>query len=79
MLRQENDHATHVTPKLQHTTPSTPTTLLSSTRSSSIPSRKRPPSASRNNDDADWVMETPKRSRPSRNNEIRKIIEPEVQ
>lgn len=28
-----------------------------------LPSRKRPPSSSRN-DDTDWVMETPKRSRP---------------
>ncbi|KAJ8928259.1 hypothetical protein NQ314_019210, partial [Rhamnusium bicolor] len=38
-------------------------------------SRKRPPSASKN-DDSDWVLETPKRSRPSRPNEIKKI-EPE--
>ncbi|XP_064211218.1 nucleosome-remodeling factor subunit NURF301 isoform X5 [Tribolium castaneum] len=35
-------------------------------------SRKRTPSASRN-DDSDWVMETPKRSRPNRNSEIKKI------
>ncbi|XP_063923379.1 nucleosome-remodeling factor subunit NURF301 isoform X3 [Zophobas morio] len=35
-------------------------------------SRKRTPSASRN-DDSDWVMETPKRSRPNRNSENKKI------
>jgi nucleosome-remodeling factor subunit BPTF len=34
-------------------------------------SRKRTPSASRN-DDSDWVMETPKRSRPTRNSENKK-------
>ncbi|XP_022917774.2 nucleosome-remodeling factor subunit NURF301 isoform X2 [Onthophagus taurus] len=34
-------------------------------------SRKRPPSASKN-DDEDWVMETPKRSRPNRNNDVKK-------
>ncbi|KAJ8968859.1 hypothetical protein NQ317_016782 [Molorchus minor] len=36
--------------------------------------RKRPPSTSKN-DDTEWVLETPKRSRPNRNNEIKKIIE----
>lgn len=36
-----------------------------------IPSRKRPPSALRN-DDEDWVMETPKRSRPTRTSEMKK-------
>ncbi|KAK9686188.1 PHD-finger [Popillia japonica] len=36
-----------------------------------LPSRKRPPSASKN-DDEDWVMETPKRSRPGRTTEIKK-------
>lgn len=35
-------------------------------------SRKRPASTSRNDDDADWVMDQPKRSRPSKNNEVRK-------
>lgn len=40
------------------------------------PPRKRPLSASKN-DDSDWVMETPKRSRPSRNNEHHKKIEQE--
>ncbi|KAL1494312.1 hypothetical protein ABEB36_009929 [Hypothenemus hampei] len=34
--------------------------------------RKRPPSTSRN-DDADWVMDQPKRSRPNRNHEVKKI------
>ncbi|XP_030753207.1 nucleosome-remodeling factor subunit NURF301 isoform X3 [Sitophilus oryzae] len=34
--------------------------------------RKRPPSTSKN-DDADWVMEQPKRSRPNRNSESKKI------
>ncbi|KRT79741.1 PHD finger motif containing protein [Oryctes borbonicus] len=37
----------------------------------SLPARKRPPSASKN-DDEDWVMETPKRTRPSRLTEIKK-------
>nr|XP_023027352.1 nucleosome-remodeling factor subunit NURF301 [Leptinotarsa decemlineata] len=36
------------------------------------PIRKRPPSGSKN-DDTDWVMETPKRSRPNRNNEVKKL------
>lgn len=41
------------------------------------PTRKRPPSASKN-DDSDWVMETPKRSRPNRIiNEPHKKVEPE--
>lgn len=41
--------------------------------------RKRPPSASKN-DDGDWVMDTPKRTRPSRNNEHHhKKVEPEQQ
>lgn len=35
-------------------------------------SRKRPASTSRNDDDADWVMDQPKRTRPSKNNEVRK-------
>lgn len=35
-------------------------------------SRKRLPSASKN-DDSDWVMETPKRSRPNRSIEVKKI------
>nr|CAH7737126.1 unnamed protein product [Callosobruchus chinensis] len=40
--------------------------------------RKRPPSASsRHNDDSEWVMEQPKRSRPSRNNEVKKH-EPDI-
>ncbi|XP_018571402.1 nucleosome-remodeling factor subunit NURF301 isoform X2 [Anoplophora glabripennis] len=34
--------------------------------------RKRPPSASKN-DDSDWVMETPKRSRPNRSSDGKKI------
>lgn len=33
--------------------------------------RKRPPSTSKN-DDVDWVMEQPKRSRPNKNNEVKK-------
>lgn len=40
--------------------------------------RKRPPSASSKNDDSDWVMDTPKRSRPSRSGENRTKIEPET-
>ncbi|RZC39906.1 nucleosome-remodeling factor subunit NURF301, partial [Asbolus verrucosus] len=44
---------------------------VSNTRFHNV-SRKRTPSASRN-DDSDWVMETPKRSRPNRNSEIKKI------
>lgn len=36
-----------------------------------VPARKRPPSATKN-DDEDWVMETPKRSRPNRTLEIKK-------
>lgn len=36
--------------------------------------RKRTPSASRN-DDSDWVMETPKRSRPNRNSEVNKKVD----
>ncbi|KAF7271636.1 hypothetical protein GWI33_015487 [Rhynchophorus ferrugineus] len=42
--------------------------------------RKRPPSTSRN-DDADWVMEQPKRSRPNRNSESKKletVLQPET-
>lgn len=35
-------------------------------------SRKRPASTSKNDDDADWVMDQPKRSRPTKNNEVRK-------
>ncbi|KAG5899121.1 hypothetical protein JTB14_021623 [Gonioctena quinquepunctata] len=42
------------------------------------PSRKRPPSCSKN-DDSDWVMDTPKRSRPNRNNEVPKKLEIETQ
>lgn len=37
-----------------------------------VVSRKRPPSASKN-DDSDWVMDTPKRSRPNRNTEVKNI------
>lgn len=79
MLRQESDHTSHVTPKIHHPqhTQSTTSSILTSSRT--ITSRKRPPSASRTNEDADWVMETPKRSRPTRTTELRKIIEPEVQ
>lgn len=36
-------------------------------RYSTVPARKRTPSASRN-DDSEWVMETPKRSRSGRVN-----------
>ncbi|XP_072386734.1 nucleosome-remodeling factor subunit NURF301 isoform X2 [Diabrotica undecimpunctata] len=40
-------------------------------------SRKRPLSSSKN-EDADWVMETPKRSRPNRTVEVKKIeVEPQ--
>ncbi|KAL3268250.1 hypothetical protein HHI36_007374 [Cryptolaemus montrouzieri] len=42
-----------------------------------LPSRKRPPSGSRN-DDSEWIMETPKRSR-TRNVEHKKIDEPELE
>lgn len=34
--------------------------------------RKRPLSTSKN-DDADWVMETPKRSRPNRTGDVKKV------
>lgn len=42
------------------------------------PARKRPPSATKN-DDSDWVMETPKRSRPNRSIEHHKKVEVEPQ
>lgn len=53
--------------------------VVSNSRYTGQPStRKRPPSASKN-DDSDWIMETPKRSRPNRNNELLKKVEQEQQ
>ncbi|XP_074033791.1 nucleosome-remodeling factor subunit NURF301 E(bx) isoform X2 [Leptinotarsa decemlineata] len=52
-------------PKLSHSQPIVNSRILP-------PIRKRPPSGSKN-DDTDWVMETPKRSRPNRNNEVKKL------
>ncbi|CAH1971965.1 unnamed protein product [Acanthoscelides obtectus] len=56
-----------------------PATTVGVAVTSSSSGRKRPPSASsRHNDDAEWVMEQPKRSRPNRNSESKKF-EPDVQ
>lgn len=52
--------------------PDVPATISTRVSTPSVrpPARKRPPSASKV--DEDWVMETPKRTRPSRNSESRR-------
>uniref|UniRef100_A0AAR5PPQ8 Nucleosome-remodeling factor subunit NURF301 n=1 Tax=Dendroctonus ponderosae TaxID=77166 RepID=A0AAR5PPQ8_DENPD len=70
--------------KQEPDSPSPVVRVVSSTPVASInrfppAARKRPPSTSKN-DDADWVMEQPKRSRPSKINEVRKpeiVVQPE--
>lgn len=49
----------------------TPVSRVSTPSSVRPPARKRPPSASSKVDE-DWVMETPKRSRPNRTNETKR-------
>lgn len=46
--------------------------VVSNVRVPPSSSRKRVPSSSKN-DDSEWVMETPKRTRPNRNNETKKF------
>lgn len=57
----------------QEQTPDVPATVSRVNTASSVrpPARKRPPSASSKVDE-DWVMETPKRSRPNRNSESKR-------
>lgn len=62
--------------KQEPDSPSPVVRVVSSTPVASInrfppAARKRPPSTSKN-DDADWVMEQPKRSRPSKTIEVKK-------